>query len=115
SQEMTVSSNVEVVDFSTACSPKTGGITVTFTVTDECGNSSSTTASLLINDTTAPDLSACAPANVTLACNRTQNQQLANNWHQANLIALQTCAADDCSETFTITSNYNWNNFNYLC
>lgn len=115
SAEISVSSNVEEVDFSTACSPKTGGITVIFTVTDQCGNSSTTSATLLINDTTAPDLSACAPANVTLACNRNENQQFANSWHQANLSALQACAADDCSETFTITSNYNWNNFNYLC
>jgi hypothetical protein len=115
SQEIMVSSNVGEVDFDTACSPKTGGITVTFIVTDECGNSSTTSATLLINDTTGPDLSACAPNNLTLACIRTENQQLANNWHQSNLSNLQSCASDDCSESFTITSNYNWNNFNYLC
>ncbi|OIQ28571.1 MAG: hypothetical protein BM564_09250 [Bacteroidetes bacterium MedPE-SWsnd-G2] len=36
------------------------GTTVTFTATDECGNSTSTTATFIVNDATAPDIK-CEP------------------------------------------------------
>ncbi|WP_434036540.1 HYR-like domain-containing protein [Formosa sp. 4Alg 33] len=42
-------------------------VTVTFTATDECGNSSTTTSTIIITDSTAP-VAPAAPADVTVEC-----------------------------------------------
>ncbi|MBU2940099.1 hypothetical protein KO494_11170, partial [Lacinutrix sp. C3R15] len=54
-----------------------GSTTVTFTATDSCGNTTTTSALLTIEDTTPPDLSNCSVTNETLECNGTDNETIA--------------------------------------
>ncbi|MFH4968379.1 gliding motility-associated C-terminal domain-containing protein, partial [Gaetbulibacter sp. M240] len=72
-----------------------GAITVTFTATDVCGNSSTTTATYLIKDTTAPIVETTAGAfDATLECSDTDGIAAA--------LAQAPTATDDCS---TVTMN----------
>ncbi|MBQ0786690.1 MAG: hypothetical protein KBT69_04265, partial [Oceanihabitans sp.] len=94
-----------------------GSTTVTFTGTDSCGNTTTTSALLTIEDTTPPDLSNCSVTDEILECNGTDNETIADNWNAANLLALQTCPVDACntSPTYTVVSNYNFNNLISTC
>ncbi|BAO77153.1 gliding motility-associated C-terminal domain-containing protein [Winogradskyella sp. PG-2] len=58
-------------DANTALDCNNGAFTVTFTATDDCNNSSSTTATYSIIDTVDPVLT--IPANVTIECNEDTN------------------------------------------
>ncbi|UGS24801.1 T9SS type B sorting domain-containing protein [Flavobacterium channae] len=59
-------SNLVVSSISTGC-PNTE-YTAEFIATDECGNSTSTTASFFIQDTTTPVFTSELPANVSVSC-----------------------------------------------
>ncbi|WP_055445033.1 hypothetical protein [Lacinutrix himadriensis] len=94
-----------------------GSSTVIFTATDSCGNTTTTSALLTIEDNTPPDLSNCSVTDEILECNGTDNETIADNWNAANLLALQTCPVDDCntSPTYTVVSNYNFDNLISTC
>ncbi|MFK2820408.1 hypothetical protein U0L90_09790, partial [Flavobacteriaceae sp. LMIT009] len=59
--------------------PGTGSVTVTFTATDSCGNSSDTVATFTIEDKTKPVLDE-APADVTVACLDEVPDMVSLNW-----------------------------------
>ena len=94
-----------------------GTITVVYTITDDCGNATTLTATLTLEDTIAPDLSGCTVENTTLECDETENETLANAWNAANIAALEACAVDSCDTDFTgqVTSDYDFNNLNTTC
>ncbi|UKM64134.1 gliding motility-associated C-terminal domain-containing protein [Flavobacteriaceae bacterium GSB9] len=77
------------------------GIVVTFTATDACNNSSSTTATYIIKDTTAPDITTEASA-YTTQCDGSGNTQELNDWLTSNGGATAT---DNCS-TITWSNNF---------
>ncbi len=81
----------------TAACSGTGSFTVTFTATDDCGNTSTTTADFTITDAVAPEIS--CPDNITLSCNDTNNSAIINNW------LASASGNDDCS-TVTMTNNF---------
>ena len=76
---------------STQCGA-TGSVLVTFTATDDCGNSATTSATFTIQDTTAPTFSSTLPSNITVECDEVP-------------IAETISATDNCSATATVTLN----------
>ncbi|WP_248722870.1 gliding motility-associated C-terminal domain-containing protein [Seonamhaeicola sp. ML3] len=95
-----------------------GAITVTFTATDECGNSSSTTATYLIKDTDAPTITQQA-SNETVECDGAGNTSDLNTWLSNNggATATDACStvtwsndfsalSDDCGETGSATVTF---------
>ncbi|WP_165569197.1 MULTISPECIES: gliding motility-associated C-terminal domain-containing protein [unclassified Mesoflavibacter] len=111
----TVTSDFDFNNFVSSCGLD-GTITVNYTVSDDCGNSSSTSATLTLSDTTGPELSACTSVvDTTLECDGTNNSTLASDWNAANIAALETCASDNCSSTISVTSDFDFNNFVSAC
>ncbi|HIC30343.1 MAG TPA: hypothetical protein EYO76_00340, partial [Flavobacteriaceae bacterium] len=114
STNVTVTSDFDFNNFVSTCGSN-GSILVNYTVSDDCGNSSSTTATLTIEDTTAPDLSTCSITDTNVECTASDNQTIADQWNADNMAALQACATDSCSSAITVTSNYDYNNLNTIC
>ncbi|WP_299388290.1 gliding motility-associated C-terminal domain-containing protein, partial [uncultured Lacinutrix sp.] len=94
-----------------------GTIIVNYTVTDDCGNTATTTATLTLEDSTGPDLSNCNVTNTTIECNGSENETLANEWNANNIETLTSCGVDACDAdtTNTVTSNYSFVNLNSNC
>ena len=75
-----------------------GAILVTFTATDDCGNTTSTTATFTIEDTTPPVIE--CPIAITLECGAAINDAVIANW-------LSNVRSEDaCEGTLTIINNY---------
>ena len=74
-------------------------ITITFTATDNCTNSSQTTATFTINDTTMPTIT--CPSNLVLECTTG-----ANYVAQINAWLGTVIASDVCDGSLTITNSY---------
>ncbi len=114
--EVTASSNFDFSNLSDECG-FTGAITVTYRVSDECGNSSTMTGTFTIEDNTAPDLSACdqnvldGEAECDGALN---NEQAANDWNDANILYLESCAQEACGSV-DVTHDFNWANLSDGC
>ena len=109
--------NFANLDTSNACGAG-GAIAVTYTVADDCGNTSNITVTLTLEDTTPPDLTICSDVvDETLECNGTDNEAIADAWNQNNIDNLQTCPGDDCDAdvTYTVTSDYNFANLISTC
>src|SRR5690606_40842444 len=62
---------------------ETCSVTVSFTATDDCGNSESTSATFTIEDTTAPTISISA-SDLTVECDGNGNLTQLNDWLAAN-------------------------------
>ncbi|MAI22548.1 MAG: hypothetical protein CL828_00675 [Crocinitomicaceae bacterium] len=84
-----------------ACGP-TGAATVTFMATDDCGNSSSATATFTIEDTTAPAIDMAA-ADSTVECDGAGNASDLDEWLASQGGAM---ASDACSGVIW-TNDYN--------
>jgi len=69
-------------------------MTITFTATDDCGNTSTTTGTYTITDTTPPMLT--TPENLVLECGNTNNDGIVQNW----LASAQ--GIDECSSASVI-------------
>ena len=106
-----VTSNYDFNNLNTTCGP-CGTINVVYTITDDCGNSSSITVTLTFDDGTIPDLSNCSVTDGAIECYGTDNETLANDWNAANIAALESCA-DDLG--VTVTSDYDFNNLSSTC
>ena len=76
----------------------TGSVMVTFTATDECGNTSTTSAVFEVTDTTAPVVN--CPSDLSLECSDPNNSNTINAW------LLQASATDQCSPNVTVTNDY---------
>ena len=80
-------------DYNGATSDCSEPVLVTFTATDACGNSSSTSATYAIQDTTAPTIDAQA-SDASVECDGAGNTTDLNDWLTNNGGA---SASDDCS------------------
>ncbi|MGB0974216.1 MAG: gliding motility-associated C-terminal domain-containing protein, partial [Flavobacteriaceae bacterium] len=109
--DLTITSDFDYSNLNTSCGP-CGSLSVTYTITDDCGNTSQINAILSFDDITIPDLSDCNVNSLTLECDGDNNETLASQWNDANIAALEACA-DDLN--ITVTSNYDYNNFNVSC
>ncbi|MFD2823937.1 hypothetical protein ACFS5M_09665, partial [Lacinutrix iliipiscaria] len=107
----TVVSDYDYNNLNTVCGP-CGNITVTYTVSDDCGNESTISATLSFGDNFGPDLSSCDVTDETIECNGTDNESIADAWNQANIDELVACA-DDIN--VTITSDYAFINLSATC
>ncbi|WP_298761379.1 hypothetical protein, partial [uncultured Psychroserpens sp.] len=94
-----------------------GTIAVVYTITDDCGNSTTLNATLTLEDTTPPNLDNCSVTDQSIECSGDDNEQLANDWNAANIAALEACAADSCDTDFTgqVTSDYVYTNLVSTC
>ncbi|WP_299381255.1 Ig-like domain-containing protein, partial [uncultured Lacinutrix sp.] len=112
SSNLVVTSNYVYSNFINSCGTS-GSITVTYTVKDECNNTSTISSTITIEDTTGPDLSNCTTINQTVECDSQSIQSAASNWNNSNIDALRNCGTDSCDFTTTnnVTSNYNYSNF----
>ncbi|MFK7833362.1 MAG: gliding motility-associated C-terminal domain-containing protein, partial [Winogradskyella sp.] len=113
---VSVTSNYSFTNLVSNCGAG-GTITVTYNLTDAASNVTTLTATFTIEDTTAPDLSACVTLDATLECSGTDNETLVNDWNTANIAALETCSTDGCNVNTTnvVTSNYDFTNFVSAC
>ncbi|SFJ63362.1 SprB repeat-containing protein, partial [Olleya namhaensis] len=112
SADLVVTSNYVYSNFIYDCGTS-GSITVTYTVKDECNNTSTTSATITIEDTTGPDLANCADINKTIECDNVSNQSEAFQWNNANIAALRICGTDDCNtdSANNVTSDFNYSDF----
>ena len=109
--DLTIISDYNYDNLNTVCGP-CGTLSVNYTITDDCGNESYLNALLSFDDITIPDLSNCNVDNLALECDGANNETVANQWNLDNITALEACAQD---LNITVSSNYNWNDFNVLC
>jgi len=72
---------------------------VTFTATDDCGNTATTTATFTIDDTTAPTLVGC-PSDMTFECSLTVDSDI-EDWIDAQLANIRTMSTDICGGTLS--------------
>ncbi|WP_460218750.1 HYR-like domain-containing protein [Psychroserpens sp. MEBiC05023] len=106
-----VTSDYDFNNLNTTCGP-CGNLTVNYTITDDCGNETTLSATLSFDDGTIPDLSNCTVEDTTIECFGDENETLANDWNDNNIVALQNCA-DDIA--ITVTSNYDFTNLVSTC
>jgi len=106
-----VTSDYDFSNLNTTCGP-CGNLSVNYTITDDCGNSSNLNATLSFDDITIPDLSDCNVNDLTLECSGNNNEALADQWDLDNIAALEACA-DDLN--ITISSNYAFANLVTSC
>ncbi|WP_299274159.1 hypothetical protein, partial [uncultured Psychroserpens sp.] len=109
--DLTVSSDYDFNNLNTTCGP-CGTLNVTYTIADDCGNTSTVVATLTFDDGTIPDLSNCSVTDESIECSGADNEQLANDWNAGNITALETCA-DDLG--VTVTSDYTYTNLVSTC
>lgn len=74
----------------------------TFTVTDECGNSSTAVQIITVKDTKGPEITTPA-SSIILECSSEENTGGLQNWLNTNGGAVAT---DNCSTSITWTNNY---------
>ncbi|MCF8237347.1 MAG: T9SS type A sorting domain-containing protein [Saprospiraceae bacterium] len=111
---ITVTSDYDFSNYMTTCG-SAGTITVIYTVTDDCGNSTTATGTLTIEDNFGPVLINCPNLDYTIECEgQVINEMNASAW-DANIIAvLEVCAQDACSD-FTVSSDYDYANLVITC
>ena len=93
-------------------------MTVTYTITDVCGNFITRQADFTVKDETDPTLAeACDPEDATIECDGTNNNgNAAAAWNQTNLDRIINCADDACLETaLRVESDFDFNNLNGDC
>ncbi len=111
---ITVTSDYDFANYIYDCG-LSGSITVEYTVTDECNNSTTTTATLTVVDNFGPDVTGCPNMDATFECDGAANNEVAAAaWDAANVIALDGCANEVCGD-FTVSSNYNYANLVSTC
>ncbi len=91
------------------CSDDPSGLTITFTATDDCGNTSSCTGEIRLEDNVAPVLSGCPTEALVLECNAAGNEEAINNW----LSSVQ--ASDACEGGITVENTYNPDLLDVIC
>ncbi len=103
---LTVTSDFDPANYQVTCG-NAGSIAVTYRVADDCGNLSvPLTLSLILEDTTAPDVSGCTDnRSVQIDCS-TAGQQTAEQWHQDNMTYILSCAGDDCASSLIVISDF---------
>ncbi len=112
--EFNVTSDFDPANIEPTCG---GGaiLTVVYRVSDDCENSETRTATLTIEDTTPPDVTACTVGNQEAECGTPEeNETFADQWDLNNIAAFQTCASDLCSG-FSVTSDYDFDLLNTTC
>ena len=92
-----------------------GSITVIYTIADECNNATTKTATFTIIDNNVPTVN-CNPINLVFECKgETENQQIATQWNAQNINDLSNCSFDNCSTTFSVYSNFDYNLLDLNC
>ncbi|MGJ8593628.1 MAG: gliding motility-associated C-terminal domain-containing protein [Aquaticitalea sp.] len=92
-------------NYSGSASDCSAPVSVTFTATDECGNSVSTTATYTIQDSVPPVIT--GGASLTVECDGSGNSDELNNWLASNggATATDDCSAVSWSNNFSELSN----------
>ncbi|MEE2918959.1 MAG: T9SS type A sorting domain-containing protein [Bacteroidota bacterium] len=81
-------------------------VTRTFTATDACGNETSATQTIVIEDTTAPLFVEALPADTTVECDSVTEPAIltaTDNCQDVDVSFEEMTTAGDCTESFTIT------------
>lgn len=103
---VTWTNNYDPSNFVSACG-LTGSVNVVFTATDECGNTSQTTASFTIEDKTPPTITTAA-MDITAECDGGGNDSELQVWLSNHANAE---ASDICSGPIVWTNDYSPMNF----
>ncbi len=80
------------------------GLTVNFTATDDCMNSVSCSALIIIDDTTDPVIMGC-PADLVLACDGDYAAEI-SAWLTAAESSIMSMSTDDCDASLSVSNNY---------
>ncbi|NND10101.1 MAG: tandem-95 repeat protein, partial [Flavobacteriaceae bacterium] len=106
-----VTSDYDFDNFMISCG-SSGSLEVTYTITDDSGNSVSAMVTLTIVDTTPPNVDSCEIEDMTISCTSANAEEIADQWHLDNIAALQQCASDGCTTNanLSITSDYDFDN-----
>lgn len=108
---ITWSNDFDPNDFVASCGG-TGSIDVTFTATDDCGNSTATNAATFtIEDTTGPTIDT-QPSDQTVECDGTGVASQIASWLASNGGA---AASDTCGGTVSWTNDFDPNDFVTTC
>ncbi|WP_299892617.1 hypothetical protein, partial [uncultured Lacinutrix sp.] len=60
-------------------------ITRTWTLTDDCNNTTTLVQTITIQDNTAPDVSTCNVVDTAVDCTATDNETIADQWNADNI------------------------------
>jgi hypothetical protein len=80
------------------------GLTVTFTVTDDCGNVTLCDALVTVDDTTPPVVT-CNVSDLILECDQDYNQEIID-WLALSEANLLSVAIDDCNQPLTADNDW---------
>ncbi|MEH6537443.1 MAG: hypothetical protein V7719_13680, partial [Psychroserpens sp.] len=113
---VTVTSDYTFTNLASTCG-QGGTIAVIYTITDDCGNATTLSATLTLEDTTPPNLDNCSITDQSIECSGDDNEKIASDWNAANIVALESCAADTCDTDFNgqVTSDYLYTNLTSTC
>ncbi len=86
---------------------------ITFTLTDDCGNFSTCTANIFIDDTTPPDVN-CVQQDLVMDCGDDYVTEI-QNWIDATMADLLNNTTDDCGDTIIVSHDWDSIPPSYSC
>ena len=89
-------------------------ITRTYSITDCAGNSITVQQEINVFDETAPEV--CEAENREIECEGiAANEDMAAAWNDEQIAALEACSSDNCNGVITVTSDYDFANYEEAC
>lgn len=113
--DIIVTSDFDVDNFVTICGA-TGSITISYTVSDDCGNATEQLfATWSIGDDNNLDILSCnLVLDTTIDCSLISDGFI-ESWHLSNLAAVEDCGSSPCNEGVDVSSDFDPESFVITC